>query len=63
MASLGPENYVVVVPPIGGSKASDIKVILHREPRTGKTWFLAGLILPNVTPVDAAVCELLRKQA
>jgi ADP-ribose pyrophosphatase YjhB (NUDIX family) len=58
MASLGPGIYVVVVVPIGGSKASDIKLVLQREPFTRKTWFLAGLILPNEAPVDASVREL-----
>jgi hypothetical protein len=31
----------------------------HREPRTGKTWFLAGLILHKEKHVNAAVRELL----
>jgi hypothetical protein len=47
MASLGPDNDVVVVLHVGGSKASNIKHVLRREPRTAKTWFPAGSILPN----------------
>jgi hypothetical protein len=52
MASLGLGNYVVVVLKTRGSKASDIKLVLQREPRFGKTWFFAGLILPNEAHVD-----------
>jgi hypothetical protein len=40
MAFVGHGNYVVVVLHVGGSKAYDIKLVLHREPRTGYTWFL-----------------------
>jgi 8-oxo-dGTP pyrophosphatase MutT (NUDIX family) len=58
MASLGPGNYVVVALQVGGSKASDTKLVLFCEPRTGKTCVHAGLILPCGTPVDAAVREL-----
>jgi 8-oxo-dGTP pyrophosphatase MutT (NUDIX family) len=61
MASLGPRNYGVVVLHVGGSKASNIKLVLPREPRTGTTWFLDGSILPNEAPVDAAVRELFEK--
>ena len=42
MAFVGPGHYVVVVLHVGGSKAYDIKFVLEREPRTGKTWFHAG---------------------
>jgi 8-oxo-dGTP pyrophosphatase MutT (NUDIX family) len=59
MASVGPCHYVVVVLHVGGSKASDIKLVLQLEPRYGKTWFLAGSILPNEEHVDADVRELL----
>jgi hypothetical protein len=58
MAFLGPGNYVVVVLLVGGSKAFDIKLVLHREPRNGKTWFHAGSILPNEDHDDEAVCKL-----
>jgi 8-oxo-dGTP pyrophosphatase MutT (NUDIX family) len=58
MVSIGHGNYVVVVQHIGGSKASDIQLVLHREPRFGKIWFLAGSILSNEEHVDAAVREL-----
>jgi hypothetical protein len=37
MVSLGHGNNVVVVPPIGGSKAYGIKLLIKREPRTGET--------------------------
>jgi hypothetical protein len=57
MTSLGPGNYVVIVLLVGGSKASDFKLVLQREPRTSKTWCLADLILPNEAPVDDAVRE------
>jgi 8-oxo-dGTP pyrophosphatase MutT (NUDIX family) len=58
MASLGPGHYVVVVIHVGGTKLKDVKLALQREPRTGKTWFPAGSILPNEEPADAAVREL-----
>jgi ADP-ribose pyrophosphatase YjhB (NUDIX family) len=58
MASLGPGDCVVVVSTAGGSKASHIKLKLQREPRTGKTWFLAGSFLPNEAHANAAVREL-----
>jgi 8-oxo-dGTP pyrophosphatase MutT (NUDIX family) len=58
MASFEHGNYVVVVLPVGGSKASNIKFVIQCEPRTGKTRFLAGSILPNEEHVDAAVREL-----
>jgi ADP-ribose pyrophosphatase YjhB (NUDIX family) len=32
--------------------------VLQREPRAGKTWFLAGSILHNEEHVDAAIREL-----
>jgi hypothetical protein len=58
MASLGPGNYVLVILPVGGLKASDTKLVSQREPRDSKTWFLAGLILPNEAHVDVVVHEL-----
>jgi ADP-ribose pyrophosphatase YjhB (NUDIX family) len=48
----------VVVLHIGGSKASDIKLVLQREPCTGKTWFFVGSILPNEEHADVVVREL-----
>jgi 8-oxo-dGTP pyrophosphatase MutT (NUDIX family) len=51
----------VIVLHVGGSKASDIKLVIQREPRIGKTWFLAGSILPNEEHVDADVRELLEE--
>jgi ADP-ribose pyrophosphatase YjhB (NUDIX family) len=58
MASVGLRRNVVVVLHVGGTKFSDIKIVLQREPRYGKTWFPAGSTTPNEEPVDAAVCEL-----
>jgi 8-oxo-dGTP pyrophosphatase MutT (NUDIX family) len=49
---------VVLVIHVGGTKLSDVKLVLQREPRTGKTWFPAGSVLPNEESVDAAVREL-----
>jgi hypothetical protein len=36
MASVGPGRYVVVVLHVGGTKLSDVKLVLQREHRTGK---------------------------
>jgi 8-oxo-dGTP pyrophosphatase MutT (NUDIX family) len=58
MAYFGHGNYVVVVLHVRGSKASIIKLVLEREPRSGKICFLAGSILPNEEPVDATIREL-----
>jgi 8-oxo-dGTP pyrophosphatase MutT (NUDIX family) len=58
MASLDLRNYLIVLLPVGGSKALDIKLVLRREPRNGKTWFLAGSTLPNEAFVDDAAREL-----
>jgi 8-oxo-dGTP pyrophosphatase MutT (NUDIX family) len=58
MAHVGPGHYVMVVMHVGGSKASDIKLVLQREPRIGKTWFPSGSILPNEEHVNAAIREL-----
>jgi ADP-ribose pyrophosphatase YjhB (NUDIX family) len=58
MASLGPGHYVVLVIHVGGTKPSDLKLILQREPCSGITWFPAGFVLPNEEHVDAVVREL-----
>jgi 8-oxo-dGTP pyrophosphatase MutT (NUDIX family) len=58
MASFGPGRYVVVVLHVGGTKLSDVKLVLQPEPRTGKTWFPVGSLTANEEPVDAAVREL-----
>jgi 8-oxo-dGTP pyrophosphatase MutT (NUDIX family) len=58
MASLGPGHYVVLEVHVGGTKPSDLKLILQREPRSGKTWFPSGSVLPNEEHVDAVVREL-----
>jgi ADP-ribose pyrophosphatase YjhB (NUDIX family) len=58
MASVGPGRYVVAVIHVGGTKLSNVKLLLQREPRTGKTWFPAGSVTVNEEPVDAAVREL-----
>jgi ADP-ribose pyrophosphatase YjhB (NUDIX family) len=49
---------VVVVLHVGGTKLSDIKLVLQREPRTCKTWFPAGSVTSNEEHVDDAVREL-----
>jgi 8-oxo-dGTP pyrophosphatase MutT (NUDIX family) len=58
MASVGSGRYVVVVIHVGGTKLSNVKLVLQREPRTGKTWFLAGSVTPNEELVDVDVREL-----
>jgi 8-oxo-dGTP pyrophosphatase MutT (NUDIX family) len=58
MASIGYGHYVVVVLHFGGSVASNIKFVLHREPRTCEIWFLVGSVFPNEEHVDAVVHEL-----
>jgi 8-oxo-dGTP pyrophosphatase MutT (NUDIX family) len=58
MAYVGPCRYVVVVLHIGGSKLADLKLVLQREPRSGRTRFPAGSISSIEEPVDAAVREL-----
>jgi hypothetical protein len=52
---------VVVVLHVGGPKASDVKLVLQREPRTSKTWFPAGLILPHEDDVELLFAGYLRK--
>jgi 8-oxo-dGTP pyrophosphatase MutT (NUDIX family) len=58
MASVGSGRYVVVVLHVGGTKLSNVELVLQREPRTSKTWFPAGSVTANEEPVDAAVREL-----
>jgi 8-oxo-dGTP pyrophosphatase MutT (NUDIX family) len=58
MIIVGPCHYVVAVLHVGGSKAFDIKLVLQREPRSGKAWFPTGSILPNEAHVDVDVQEL-----
>jgi ADP-ribose pyrophosphatase YjhB (NUDIX family) len=58
MASVGPGHYVVLVIHVGGTKLSNVKLVLQREPRTGKTWFPAGSVTANEAPVDAVVREI-----
>jgi 8-oxo-dGTP pyrophosphatase MutT (NUDIX family) len=58
MAYLGHGHYVVVVLHVGGFKASDIKLVLKREPRNGKTLFPSGSILSNEEHVDVVLREL-----
>jgi 8-oxo-dGTP pyrophosphatase MutT (NUDIX family) len=58
MTFVGLGIYVVVVPLVGGSKASNIKLVLQREPRSRKIRFPASSILPNEEPVDTTVREL-----
>jgi hypothetical protein len=61
MASVGLGHYVVAVLHVGGSKASDIKLVLQREPRTVNIWFHASSILPNEEHVVDVVRELLEE--
>jgi ADP-ribose pyrophosphatase YjhB (NUDIX family) len=58
MASVGPGRYVVVVINVGGTKFSDIKLVLLREPRSSKTWFPIGSVTANEKPIDGVVGEL-----
>jgi 8-oxo-dGTP pyrophosphatase MutT (NUDIX family) len=58
MACVGHGRYVAAVLHVGGTKLSDIKLVLQREPRYGKTWFPTGSVSPNEEHVDAAVREL-----
>jgi hypothetical protein len=58
MASVGYGRYVVVVLHVGGSKLADVKLVLQREPRSGKTWFPSSSISPDEERVDAFVREL-----
>jgi 8-oxo-dGTP pyrophosphatase MutT (NUDIX family) len=58
MASVGHGRYVVVVLHVGGTKLSNVKLVLQREPRIGKTWFPDGSVTANEEPVDVDVREL-----
>jgi 8-oxo-dGTP pyrophosphatase MutT (NUDIX family) len=58
MASHGRGNCVVILLIVEGSKASDMKLVLSQEPRTSKTWFPGGSVLPDEQLVDDAVREL-----
>jgi 8-oxo-dGTP pyrophosphatase MutT (NUDIX family) len=58
MACVGPRRCVVVVIHVGGTKLSNVKLVLQCEPRTGNTWFPAGSITTNEEHVHAAVREL-----
>jgi 8-oxo-dGTP pyrophosphatase MutT (NUDIX family) len=58
MAYVGPGRYVVVVIHVGGTKLSNVELVLQRESRTGKTWFPAGSVTTNEEPLDVAVREL-----
>jgi 8-oxo-dGTP pyrophosphatase MutT (NUDIX family) len=49
---------VVVVIHVGGTKLSNVKLVLQREPRTGKTWFPVGSVAANEEPVGDVVREL-----
>jgi ADP-ribose pyrophosphatase YjhB (NUDIX family) len=58
VASVGLGRYVVVVLHVGGTKLSDIKLVLQREPQSGKTWFPCGSVAANEEHVDVVVREL-----
>jgi ADP-ribose pyrophosphatase YjhB (NUDIX family) len=49
---------VVVVNHVGGTKLSDIKLVLQRERSSGKTWIPTDSVSANKEHVDAAVREL-----
>jgi hypothetical protein len=64
MTSIGPGDYVVVVPPtIGGTKAQSIKLAIQREPRSGESLFLVGNVLPNEEHVDLPFLSCFKKPA
>jgi hypothetical protein len=58
MALVGHGRFVVVLSHVGGSKLSDIKLVLQREPSSRKTWCLAGSTSSNAERVDAFVRDL-----
>jgi 8-oxo-dGTP pyrophosphatase MutT (NUDIX family) len=58
MAYVGPRGYVVVVLHVGGTKLTDVKLVLQREPSSGKAWFLVGSTSSNEEHVDAIVREM-----
>jgi hypothetical protein len=47
MAPVRPGRYVVVVLHVGGTKLSDIKLVLQGDPRFGKTWCPVGSVTTN----------------
>jgi hypothetical protein len=63
MASIGPGRYVVVVLHVGGSKLTDIKLVLQREPSTGKTLFPVDSISSNEKHVGVLFLSCMRKLA
>jgi hypothetical protein len=58
MTYVGHGRYVVVVLHVGGTKLSDIKLVLQRGPCSSKTLFLVGSVSANEDLVDVAVPEL-----
>jgi 8-oxo-dGTP pyrophosphatase MutT (NUDIX family) len=58
MTSVGHGRCLVVVLHVGGSKLADVKLVLQREPRSGKTRFPVGSISSQEEHVDAAIREL-----
>jgi hypothetical protein len=63
MAPVGPGRYVVVVLHVGGTKLSDIKLVLQREPRSSKAWFPVGSVTDNEEPVELPFVICMRKLA
>jgi 8-oxo-dGTP pyrophosphatase MutT (NUDIX family) len=61
MASFRIYTYVVIVLPVGSPNASDIKLVLQREPKSNRAWFPVGAGLTNEGHVDVAVRELLEE--
>jgi ADP-ribose pyrophosphatase YjhB (NUDIX family) len=58
MVSVGPDNCGVVDLSLESPHASDITLVLQREPRSGKSWCVADIVLPKEKYVDAAVRDL-----
>jgi 8-oxo-dGTP pyrophosphatase MutT (NUDIX family) len=58
MAYVGPVCYVVIVLHVGGYKLVDVKLVLQRQSRSGKTWFPTSSISLDEEHADAAVREL-----
>jgi hypothetical protein len=57
MASLRPENYVVILVPVGSASAGDIQFVMQREAISGKVWSPTGGIFHQMrnTPIRASI--------
>jgi hypothetical protein len=63
MASVGPDNYVVVVLHVRDSKASGIKLVLQREPRTDTLDFMPDWFCLTMHPSTSPFASCLKKLA